>query len=504
MVAVDIRWLGATYEAGLGGTDPEWPPHPARLFCALVDAAGPDHGSDDALRWMESAGAPLVICSPAIEPAATRGAFVVVNAVDAKGGHQQHPGRRAGWRSWPRCVPRAAGARFVWAADPDPTTAAALAALCRRVPYVGRATSPALVELVDDDAVPAWAGEGGVSSLEVWEPVDAAPDLLRAPRPGYLGELRDAWGEQRRAGDVPCHVPYRLRSDIAESPQPIAGPWSDLVTVGIARGGRGAGMQHALAVTGAFKKAVLQRLGSQFAPDQLAPLHGHHDGTVRQAAFLALPDVGWPHSDGHLLGLGVALPSGMDTDVRRALLRLLVDVPGRDDRLRELWVDRLGELTLEAPRTDGARPQRWCRASAGRQNGRRRGLTERGQAATTWTSVFPVVLDRYPRRAYTAEEAVADGCRLAGFPEPAEVHAFRDPLLSGCRPANAVRRREDVARRPAFHVRVRFESPVIGPVVLGHLRHLGLGLCLPQGGHRDDAAVEAAVASAADPGTGEA
>ncbi len=64
----------------------EWPPHPARLFSALVstwaDAEQPDHEERAALLWLESLGAPQIACSDASELARRRVVTVYVPGND--------------------------------------------------------------------------------------------------------------------------------------------------------------------------------------------------------------------------------------------------------------------------------------------------------------------------------------------------------------------------------------------------------------------------------------
>ena len=47
--------------------EPEWPPHPARLFSALVaeHAEAPDPAEREALLWLEKAAPPSIAATPA-------------------------------------------------------------------------------------------------------------------------------------------------------------------------------------------------------------------------------------------------------------------------------------------------------------------------------------------------------------------------------------------------------------------------------------------------------
>ena len=71
MLIIDVELLNGAYRATQfdDRSRPEWPPHPARLFYAAVDAVfggsddGPDQSEVDALYAWEALGAPSVTCS---------------------------------------------------------------------------------------------------------------------------------------------------------------------------------------------------------------------------------------------------------------------------------------------------------------------------------------------------------------------------------------------------------------------------------------------------------
>ena len=84
MVSIEVNFLTGRFVATAhhDRTSPEWPPHPARLFSALVatwaDANRPDHTERRAIEWLESLPAPSIDASDATpRTAATH--FVPVN-----------------------------------------------------------------------------------------------------------------------------------------------------------------------------------------------------------------------------------------------------------------------------------------------------------------------------------------------------------------------------------------------------------------------------------------
>ena len=476
-LTLSVELLGDCYEATLGGDQPEWPPHPARLFCALVSVAEPSSPDDDALRWLESQNPPQIFSSSPVGRS-ERAAFVPTNLTTTKGGHQVHLGRTSGARSWHRTVPANRTTRFFWPfAQPPPEVETALDRLARRVGYVGRSTSQALLSFTSDDLA-----EGANSA---YEPTVDGGLRLRVPYSGYLDRLRIAHGGGEAPWSVSRTAAYGATADADAVPPPAeVAPtppsYPDLVVFALDPGD-GIDGRHAPAVTRAFKAAVLQRLGRPlkeidpwpaFDEARLSLLHGHHDGSRRQSAFLALPFVGHRHATGEVLGVAIALSPDLDKGVRLALLQLAgLDRDDDGPRLSELRVPGLGRrCRLSSPDDrETLRVGRWSRG------------------ATRWTTVLPIVLDWFPKRRLPPEEVVARGCVAAGYPRPELVEILPAARLPGSPRVSrrAMVRREGDVVRPAVHATLHFGCRVTGPVVVGHLRHLGLGLCLPLGGGDD-------------------
>ena len=74
MLAIEVSFLTGRYVATAYNTrtEGEWPPHPARLFSALVathfadgSSAAESTGERDALEWLEGQGAPDIAASQA-------------------------------------------------------------------------------------------------------------------------------------------------------------------------------------------------------------------------------------------------------------------------------------------------------------------------------------------------------------------------------------------------------------------------------------------------------
>jgi CRISPR-associated protein Csb2 len=215
-----------------------------------------------------------------------------------------------------------------------------------------------------------------------------------------------------------------------------------------------------LKVTNALRAAVLSLAGAGDGPvSGLLSGHGEHP----HAAYVALPFVSeeQEHADGHVLGLAVILPRTVDAATRRHVLRPL-------GALRRLDVAGAGRLALErvtaaSVSPAGLRPAVWA------------------GPASIWTTVTPVLLDRFPKKGYPAERIIADGCHFVGLPEPCAIRVGRFSPLHGVGPCTGfltVRRLGDPPRL-SRHVTLAFDNPVRGPVLLGAGRYFGLGLLRP-------------------------
>jgi len=138
VLTIEISLMGGNYEAALDD-GPEWPPHPGRLFSALVAQAEPGSDDDAALTWLEEQAPPVVLASAA-EPSIMN-AFVPTNAMgnERKGdNHQTYLGRTSGERTWHRVHPAADTVRLVWeSAEPSPQVKTRLRRLCRQIPLPG-------------------------------------------------------------------------------------------------------------------------------------------------------------------------------------------------------------------------------------------------------------------------------------------------------------------------------------------------------------------------------
>jgi len=518
MLALGIRYLNGFVAASEPDSREraEWPPHPARVFMALVAAhfaTGADPEEREALLWLESLPPPALRVSDAI-PRAVVTHYVPVN--DKPGEEEKPPtaiiqsapqlARDRQPRTFARVWPEEDTVYLVWPeAAPEPKLAAALESLCAKVTRIGHSTS--LVQM--------WvAGPGEVNEL-TWVPDDERAELqLRVTAAGTLEELEHRYNAQaveaytslklaaeddsdkqrqkaarkklkEQFGGVP---PEQLRPQISiyqgyarkhpEASVPRASgtvfdphflvfrlerqqaPFAAL------------GLQTALEVVQRWREALVS-LCSQASEGVREIVSGHdRQGGPLQGPHLALIPlafVGHPHADGHILGLAAVLPKGLGGQERLQVLRLL----GRVDQLR---LGPLGVWNLVREISDrplrNLRPETW---------------TAYPDGATYWSSVTPLAFDRHPkgRDQKTWEEGftamVADACQAVGLPAPRQVIPTPASAHLGVPPAFAFPklRRKDGTPRRHTHAILVFERPVVGPVLLGAGRYRGYGVFRP-------------------------
>lgn len=462
MFAIEVEYLLGRAVA----TDPhnrdraEWPPHPARLYSALVDAHGaaPTAAGEAALRWLEAQPAPA-LCVDWGDSVSLR--QVVKHFVPANDEVQSKGARRAPLvdrrerkeRYFPAAVPTRSTVRFIWSVDAGEHLTA-LQSLTAELVYLGHSSSLIAARVRDDAAEPDLVP-------------DAEGDLrLRVPAPGRLDRLVQVHDARRHNTLVQPpygrdHA-YRVRDTVAVGPH---GP-AEILAI---EGGPRVSIEQLALLTPGLRAAIL----SLWSRDIPSVISGHtEDRQPLQAAHLALcalANVGFRHADGSIKGFACLLPRGVDSGIRLHLRAVLA-------QLRELKLGRLGVLQL-APRAvpdlDSLRLGRYTRPS------------------TEWHSVTPVVLSRHPkpRRGESAADMVARELANLGLPAAKYIE---------CSAASAVRAVPSAAPRgpgaaaDAFvrpdlkqlqgrqwtHVRVQFERAVRGPLVIGAGRHLGLGMLL--------------------------
>lgn len=488
MFAIRIHYLRSQVVA----TDPahrdrvEWPPHPDRVFMALVAAhkqTTPDLADErDALHWLEQQDPPHITCE---QPHSDQHrtcvtAYVPVNDTPGpsksfakKYDSQSDPIKREKLlkanqgilpafrtrqpRSFPSLALSIPDAHLQWPdTDPEPRLRRALEKLCDKITYIGH--SSCLVSCTVVDSPP--------SATLMPDDDNLAPDRLRVPTDGRLIQLEHRYqaGLRPEPGRWQAYRPTATSNDAAH------GIFDDdliirqLVPV---ERHRTLHVCNLLTLTRGLRRSLL----SSIPDDLLEPVITGHPKDDRAGtpleephmACLALPFIDHEYADGMIKGVAVALPVNCSSEVRAAihvgLKQLETEAP--------LNLGRTGAWRLITPSWSGSprtlRPAMWCRPS------------------TVFHSVSPIVLDRFPKRDGDEERAIRLACQHVGLPEPYQVFADRSTPLRGVPLANrfVALTNGRGPRRWHCHATIVWDRPVSGPVLLGAGRYRGYGLCMP-------------------------
>ncbi|MEV4888769.1 type I-U CRISPR-associated protein Csb2 [Nonomuraea sp. NPDC055795] len=457
-MALHVRLRHGRYDAGaLSPSAPEWPPHPARVFCALVASADSDEDWQ-ALRWLERSDPPQVWADATATPTRTDG-YVVTNQTSPSGGSQTWPGRTNGPRTRVASTPQGDSFAIVWPqVDAEPRFLTRLERMARRVPYIGRSTSQAELTAASEipQTRPAWTQ---------WAPTRMSPSAvnLRTPYPGYVDALRETYEQGGRAWEVARGVPYAPVVEEVSPAESASSPWDDVMIWAFDKPTARIGGDQLLRLTTTLRKAVLHHVGTEVPPQ----VSGHGADDRPHVAFLALPDVGHPQADGHLMGVALAVPRDMPAAQWQYLVRSVIG----SDPLTWLapWQGRQVSLRYGAdPRRRTLKARTWQGPAEG---------------VRSWVTATPMVTDGMMRARRSVEELVAKSLARVGCPEPADLEVSTAPLTNGAvwRPRQGTMP-EGRPNRPMVHVRVTFKQPYVGPLIAGSMRYLGLGLFVPLGG----------------------
>ena len=539
---IEVNFLTGRYVATSHNDrqKPEWPPHPARLFSALVavwaDADEPDQSEREALEWIESQQKPPEVAASGAVPRKVVSHFVPVNDTTVIDGSWYERKakfvcdltdrlRRELASSEGEVTKRAAQIQKKLAKERNVES---------QVGRTGRTNPSSAVQMLPDhrgkqgrffpsitpddprvtylwdnrppdvlcDALDRMLGRvtrlGHPSSLVscrvILDPPNAdfvpgeGGESMRNVRRGQLEELERQYRHHR--GVLPRSLPYtdvRYRVPLGTSlPErqrepDTAGEW---IVFEFAHESRSLPAVRSVEVATALRAAVFHYTRDPI-PEEIS---GHRpDGTPTAAphvAFLPLPYVGFEHADGRLLGAALSVPNAMSGAARKELFRAIgnwEEANSQEDLklvLGPLGVIRMSRLRGPAV-TVSLRPDIWHRPSR------------------RWISTTPVALPRHPgplgrgtpsarARAWrAAEAAVVAACAHVGLPEPSAVEVSLMPFVAGARAVSLFPpfvqggRDGKPVRRQLVHAAVTFEHPVSGPLMLGTGRFLGLGLMRP-------------------------
>ena len=531
---------------------PEWPPHPARLFSAMVaawvDAEEPDLSERAALEWLETLPPPSIAASDAV-PRTVVFHFVPVNdpSIIPRKRYEQRANRISDLtrelqrelsissgeitkkaartqceitklrdvenqvlntgntnpssalemfpeyrgkqeRFFPSTTPDEPCVTYLWNIKPQDNILQAFDRLLKRVTRLGHSSSLVSCRIVTDtpepNRIPSDEGES-----------------MRALQTGQLKDL-----EKRHTyhmGTKPRSLPYidvryrTLRNTISSESLQMPNTAGEWIVFEFSHESRNFPPTKIVELATAMHVAILH-YSEEPIPEEIS---GHRmDGSptiIPHVSFLPLPNIGFEHSDGRILGIAVSLPNVLKESSRRAVLRTIGRWENevstlqsqRNKKTRTILRLTLGTegvvnmYRLRSPTSlVSLRPSIWQHASH------------------HWVSATPIALPRHPgslskgtssarAKAWAeAESAVRTACSHVGLPEPLSVKVSLSPFLIGAKPVrsypifNQRNRNGKKLFRQLVHASLTFKNLVSGPLVVGSGRFRGLGLMRPVAG----------------------
>jgi len=429
---------------------PEWPPHPSRLFSALVASAyttdsGINGAKHSVLEWLERQPPPC-ITAPSADLSEAPVCYVPPGDITGRKGKKGEEDYEHGVNRWrqPRNFPCATilgnpEVCYSWHEDPCSEELELLDGIAAGISHIGTSHSFAVAKI----------SSGQMPETATLFPEPGGKNFLRIAAPGRLKELDLVFSRNSgvRRSTPACEplVAYRYLNE--ESHPPLA-TFSSFIILRISGTMHGADTSPYLSK--ALRRAVMSVLGDEAPPS----VHGH--GKENHIGWLPLPDVGHAYASGRIVGIGIAMPSDLSFHERQSILAAI-----KNASMLRLPDGRVANLSVPLPgeRVPLALEERtWTRPSS------------------SWATVTPVVLDRPPKRASPERnmKAMLQSLEFAGLPEPEKIEISGFSMFNGAPPAFTV-----PVDKPRYHVFVRFREEVRGPVIAGRLRFFGLGLFRP-------------------------
>jgi CRISPR-associated protein Csb2 len=454
-LCVEVRYLFDKYHGSRGGgRRPDYPPSPHRVFQTLIAAASTNGdisaASKEALRWLEKQSAPQIMV-----PESTLGSRLTtfvpnndMNVVARAWARGKKPEKepeelKTNKVLRPQHLGGDATIRFLWPVT-DANSPDTICEVARHIHHLGLGVDMVVANgrVIDEAQKNRLPGEtyipvGGTGwrvpvdgSLE--EILDRHQEPMNPPPLNQYEEV--AYVREAATRRPPMHVFALVDEDGAFS---RFDP-SDTMVVA-------AELRHA-----AHTRAKQLKFAPAFIEGYVC---GHanssHDKDDR-FAFIPVPTLA---------------PAGRDNAIRRVML-----VQSRKNSKADSLVRRLSGVSLSGKTQ--LRP-----INKPEKDGVMRRYTE---AAERWATVTPIVLPGHLNgrgQARRQTKLVLKSLAHAGiFTKVSEIHLQPDPVFPGAERAARYRVPDYLRQFTKTHAIITFSEPVIGPLVIGAGRYIGLGL----------------------------
>lgn len=473
-LCISVTFLDSLFHGKTGDDEPEWPPSPLRLFQALLAGARTGRrqgdwsdGKAQVFRWLERREPPEIAAPPA-RPAPAYTLFVPNNDSDKEFERQE---RLTSKYARPHRMIGGQTVHYLWPIQDDewPTvesTVAVLSSEARHLLALGWGIDTVVADgrVLTNVEARALTGE----RWRPWASYRAPGQMRRVPVSGTLDDLERVHESFLKSVDGKLYRPPRkpkafnvvtyLKLTVLP-PRPYAAFTLEALP---GESGRPAFRQiDAVTVAAMLRHVACEAARTdshRFPGGSERYVAGHasdRDDPSPRFSYLPLPTTGHPHADGAIRRVLIAESAGSDgTHARWAEQRL---------HNREL-VDEIEEKG---------------RALLASVESRDRVVNAYLGPARTWSSVTPVVLPGFDDGKYRkAERLLVKALRHAGLAvEAIENVALRKaPFCLGSQHPSLYHRPSRLRDLAMWHVRIRFQGPVPGPMAIGSGRHCGLGL----------------------------
>ncbi len=465
MLAIEVEYLlGRAVATDHRARDrAEWPPHPNRLFSALVDAhhANATPATAAVLQWLESLSPPSLSASldgdVSIRDVGKH--WVPVNDELPSTESRLRPAPLSAQRSrqerfFPAVIPSNPCVTFIWP-NSEATTEQrrALETLVHRLCYLGHSSSlvrAAILEVAPrPNLVPDVSGQPAIA-------------VLRVPGPGRLRRLNEIHSLRRENETIQPPIGNEVRYFNAAA-IPLTSTFALWGRLRI-KSGPPIGLEATAPLLGRLRAALLSKLAEPMPESVSGHLVDGGKAVNPHLALVPLSNIANRYADGGVKGFGLLLPANTQVELCERVADAFLSIA-------RLHLGTFGTLELTAHTDDESMK------SLHFQNLYMTPSRE-------WQSVTPVVLGRHakPRRGYDEQSIVREEVLRAGLPAPTEILLSHVSAVAGAPLASAFSRERvtHLQGRAMRHVSLRFEHEIAGPVLVGAGRFFGLGLFLPK------------------------
>ncbi len=489
-----MRWLcveahliaGRYHGRSEEGRRHQWPPNPHRLFQALVAAGNLGFRRTEfsdatmaALRWLERQLPPEIVTSRARQAGVVR-LYVPNNDMDKIARawardvepEKQPSELRTAKDLRPHQVDGEATVRFLWPIPDEDWEAARsyVELLCNEARHLhalglgidlvtgkGRVISD-----VEKQALPGDVWIADPDGVGWWAPVEGSLDELLARHAGQQTRVRagggrgaQRWVAAPAPPTVVTEVGYARRTEGRRRPVHVFELFGDdgrrrsfdpRQVIEVA-----AWLRHA-----AHLRARGLKLDNAFI-ERFVCGHGEDaEAKNDRFSYLPLPTISPKGRDGRIRRVMLAEPFGSGNGGARSVARRLSGASLVEEDTGEIKADL---RAIPDPLEDGV-SERYLRK------------------ARRWGSVTPLVLPgRDDHRSRKAYGLVLKALAQARYTTPIEeIHLQPEPVFPGAETARSYRVPAYLKDLPRTHAIITFAEPVLGPVVIGGGRHVGLGI----------------------------